>query len=218
MVLYEMATGQRAFTGDTAVAVQEAILTKRPPPVESLNPEIPGSLATVIRKALEKDRSQRYQTATAMRYDLERVRGTLVQSDRRRISGWVPAAAAVLAIAGAFAWSSARRSTGATLSADDTIVVAHLTNATGDRVFDEALYTALRIALEQTPYLIGVQGFASGDISTEDDHVRLCRFSALRREQKLPRSQYVHRRGPIGPSQEGHGSCRRSRKLVSTHS
>src|SRR6185436_11629415 len=83
---------------------------------------------------------------------LERVRGML-QSDRRRMRRWVPAAAAVLAIVGAFAWSLARRSTGVTVSADDTIVIAHLANATGDRVFDEALYTALRIAFEQTPYL-----------------------------------------------------------------
>jgi eukaryotic-like serine/threonine-protein kinase len=153
MVLYEMATGHRAFMGDTAVVVQEAILTETPPSVDTLNPEMPGSLAAVIRKALEKDRSQRYQTAAAMRHDLERVRGMLLQSDRRRMRRWVPAAAAVLAIAGALAWSLARRSTGVTVSADDTIVIAHLTNATGDRAFDEALYTALRIAFEQTPYL-----------------------------------------------------------------
>ena len=44
MVLYEMATGRRAFTGETAVVVQEAILTKTPPPVETLNAEMPGSL------------------------------------------------------------------------------------------------------------------------------------------------------------------------------
>ena len=153
MVLYEMATGHRAFTGDTAVAIQEAILTKTPPAVETVSPEMPASLATVIRKALEKDRSQRYLTASAMRHDLERVRRTVPQSDRRGKSRWVPVAAAVLAIAGAFVWFSARRATGVTLSADDTVVIAHLTNATGDRVFDEALYTALRIALEQTPYL-----------------------------------------------------------------
>jgi serine/threonine protein kinase/tetratricopeptide (TPR) repeat protein len=153
MVLYEMATGHRAFTGGTAAVVQEAILTKTPPPVETLNHEMPASLVTVIRKALEKDRSQRYQTAAAMRHDLDRVRGALLHPDRRRMSRWVPAAAAVLAIAGALAWWSARRATAVTLRADDTIVIAHLTNATGDRVFDEALYTALRVALEQTPYL-----------------------------------------------------------------
>jgi serine/threonine protein kinase/tetratricopeptide (TPR) repeat protein len=153
MVLYEMATGHRAFIGETAVVVQEAILTKTPPPLETLNPQMPGSLATVIRKALEKNRSQRYQTATAMRHDLEGVRGKLLQSDRRHMRRWVPAAAAVLVIAGALAWLSARRVTGVTLSADDTIVMADVANATGDRVFDEALYTALRIALEQTPYL-----------------------------------------------------------------
>jgi len=152
MVLYEMATGHRAFTGETAAVVHEAILTKTPLPVETLNPEMPGSLTTVIRKALEKDRSQRYQTATALRHDLEGVRGTLRQSDRRRMSRWVPAAAAVLAIAATLTWSLAR-STAVTLSADDTIVIAHLANATGDRAFDDAVLTALRIAFEQTPYL-----------------------------------------------------------------
>ena len=191
LVLYEVATGRRAFTGETAVVVQEAILTTTPPPVEALNPEIPGSLATVIRKALEKDRSDRYQTAAAMRHDLERVRGTLLQSNRRRMSRWVPAATAVLAIAGSLAWLSARRTTGVTLSADDTIVIAHLTNATSDRVFDEALYTALRIALEQTPYLnvladnkvretLAAVGVDSGARITPEVALQVCRHTGSR--------------------------------------
>jgi serine/threonine protein kinase/tetratricopeptide (TPR) repeat protein len=191
MVLYEMATGHRAFPGESAVVVQEAILTKTPPPVETLNPEMPGSLATVIRKALEKDRSQRYQTASAMRHDVERVRGTLLQPDGRRMSRWVPAAAATLVIACAFVWLSARRATGVTLRADDTIVIAHLTNTTGDRVFDEALYTALRIALEQTPYLnvladykvrdtlTGI-GLDSGAPITPDVALQVCRRTGSR--------------------------------------
>jgi len=62
----------------------------------------------------------------------------LLQSDRRRLSRSVPAVAVVLAIAGGLAWLSARRATGVTLSADNTIVIANLTDATGDRVFDEA--------------------------------------------------------------------------------
>ena len=192
LVLYEMATGHRAFTGETAVVVQEAILTTTPPPVETLNPEMPGSLTTVIRKALEKDRSQRYQTVTAMRHDLERVRGTVLQSDRRRMRrSVVPAAAAVFAVVGALAWFLPRRATGVTLSADDTIVIAHLTNATGDRVFDGALYTVLRIALEQTPYLnvladnkvretlTGV-GVDSGARVTPEVALQVCRHTGSR--------------------------------------
>ncbi len=59
----------------------------------------------------------------------------------------------VLVIAAAAVWIPSRRTSRVTLAPNDTIVLAHLTNATGDRVFDDALYTALRIGLEQTPYL-----------------------------------------------------------------
>jgi serine/threonine protein kinase len=48
VVLYEMATGQRAFTGDTAAIVQDAILHRSPTPVRQLSPEIPGALGTII--------------------------------------------------------------------------------------------------------------------------------------------------------------------------
>ena len=83
LVLYEMATGRRAFTGETAVAVQEAILTTTPPAVETVNAAVPRALAAVVAKALEKDRSRRYQTATDMRHDLERVRAELLQPSAR---------------------------------------------------------------------------------------------------------------------------------------
>ena len=197
MVLYEMATGHRAFTGETEVVVQEAILTKTPPPVETLNREMPASLATVIRKALEKDRSQRYQTATAMRHDLERVRATLLRSNRRRMSRWVPAAAAMLAIAGALTWLSARRATSMTLSADDTIVIAHLTNTTGDRVFDEALYTALRIALEQTPYLNVLADNKVHETLSRHRRRQRCAHHAGRRPSGLPAHWQQDRGRPV---------------------
>jgi eukaryotic-like serine/threonine-protein kinase len=151
LVLYEMATGLRAFTGTTAVAVQEAILSTTPAAPESLNAALPRALSRVIARAIEKDRSQRYQTAADMRQDLERTRrqGRATSALRRR--GWLIAAGIVLAIVAAVVWPWSRR--GPVLAPSDTIVLAHLTNRTGDRVFDEALYTALRISLEQTPYL-----------------------------------------------------------------
>jgi serine/threonine protein kinase/tetratricopeptide (TPR) repeat protein len=153
LVVYEMATGRRAFTGETAVAVQESILTRAPPAAESVNTAIPRALATIIARALEKERSLRYQTAADMRHELEKARSEVLRPRARSLRRWLPAAAAVLAIAALAVWVSSLRSSGVTLAQNDTIVLAHLTNATGDRVFDDALYTALRISLEQTPYL-----------------------------------------------------------------
>jgi serine/threonine protein kinase len=66
-VLYEMATGQRAFAGQTPAVVYVAILTKTPPPV-------PGALQSTIRRALEKDRNQRWASAGEMKSELEKLR------------------------------------------------------------------------------------------------------------------------------------------------
>ena len=73
-VLYEMATGQRPFTGDTGPVLQNAILKDIPKPVRELNPELPRKLELIINKALEKDRATRYQTAAELRADLEAVK------------------------------------------------------------------------------------------------------------------------------------------------
>ena len=71
LVLYEMATGQRAFSGDTAAILKDAILNQQPIPVRELNSALPAKLVSTIDKALEKDREQRYQTASDMQADLE---------------------------------------------------------------------------------------------------------------------------------------------------
>ena len=71
LVLYEMATGKRAFGGKTWPVLQEAVLKATPKPARGLNPEIPARLETIINKAIEKDRATRYQTASAMLADLE---------------------------------------------------------------------------------------------------------------------------------------------------
>jgi len=74
IVLFEMATGQRAFAGDTAPILHDAILKHTPRPVRNLNPEVPSELETIVNRALEKDRSLRYQSAAAMLADLERLK------------------------------------------------------------------------------------------------------------------------------------------------
>jgi len=72
-VLYEMATGRRAFAGDAPGVVFAAILGSTPISCARLNPELPPELVRIIDKALEKDRNVRYQTAADLRADLVRL-------------------------------------------------------------------------------------------------------------------------------------------------
>ncbi len=73
LVLYEMATGRQAFSGGTGGMIIEAVLTRAPVPVRSINPYIAPRLEDIINKALHKDRDQRYQRAADIRTDLQRL-------------------------------------------------------------------------------------------------------------------------------------------------
>jgi serine/threonine protein kinase/tetratricopeptide (TPR) repeat protein len=73
-VLYEMATGVLPFRGDAQAAIFEGILHGAPADPVRLNPDVPSKLAEIIAKAMEKDRRLRYQSATDMRVDLERLK------------------------------------------------------------------------------------------------------------------------------------------------
>jgi serine/threonine protein kinase/tetratricopeptide (TPR) repeat protein len=74
LVLYEMATGTQAFRGGTGGAIIEAVLTRPPASVRSINPNVPPRLEAIIEKALHKDRGQRYQHAAEILSDLQRLK------------------------------------------------------------------------------------------------------------------------------------------------
>ena len=82
-VLYQMATGRVPFAGETSAVIYEAILNRDPVPVTDINGALPADLARILEKALEKDRSMRYQTATDLKTDLRRLERTLESGARR---------------------------------------------------------------------------------------------------------------------------------------
>jgi eukaryotic-like serine/threonine-protein kinase len=73
-VLYEMATGRMAFPGNTPAIVYDAILNRAPTPLGRVNPDLPPELERIANKALEKDRGLRYQHASDIRADLQRLK------------------------------------------------------------------------------------------------------------------------------------------------
>ncbi len=162
-VLYEMATGVAAFRGKSDAEIIDAILNRQPTVAVRLNPDMPAELEHVISKALEKDRSLRYQHASEIRADLERLRRDSAAArpsarpqaaqTRRPIGIWkiaVPLVLVALVLA-ALAYFHSR--TRPRLTDKDTVVLADFTNSTGDPVFDGTLRQGLAVQLEQSPFL-----------------------------------------------------------------
>jgi len=169
LLIYEMATGKKAFTGSTGGIIIEAILSRTPAPVRSINPEIPVELEAIINKAIEKDKAKRYQSAAELRADLQVLRrgfesghtatqllatAGLQQLSWTKRNPWATpaiAGAAVVAITlGGWLYYTKKAHA---LSESDTVVLADFTNKTGDAVFDDTLRQGLAVQLEQSPFL-----------------------------------------------------------------
>jgi serine/threonine protein kinase/tetratricopeptide (TPR) repeat protein len=163
VVLYEMATGTRPFRGESPTIVFEAILHRTPVPAARVNRDVSANVARIIDKCLEKDRAQRYQHASEIRTDLERLKRdtgsgpitthTNAGATTNIATPWkrtVVAAVAILFLGGVGALYLRHTPT---LTEKDTMVLADVANTTGDPVFDETLRQGLAVQLGQSPYL-----------------------------------------------------------------
>jgi serine/threonine protein kinase len=74
VVMYEMSTGKKPFTGKNSLLTLDAVLHDKPVPPGELNPKVPVELEGIIGKAMEKDRKERYQSATQMKADLQQLK------------------------------------------------------------------------------------------------------------------------------------------------
>jgi serine/threonine protein kinase/tetratricopeptide (TPR) repeat protein len=175
VVIYEMATGHFPFERKTVGATFAAILHESPQPAKRLNSRVPTRLDEIISKALQKDRTLRYQQASEIRNDLQALRGatqvaatpsaglksiatprheTAVSGGRRwKIA--LPIGLILLALLGAiiFGLSHRRVPQANKLNERDAVVLAEFTNSTGEPVFDNTLKQALAVSLRQSPFL-----------------------------------------------------------------
>jgi len=74
VVMYEMSTGKKPFSGKNSLMTLDAVLHDKPVPPGELNPKVPVELEGIIGKAMEKDRTERYQSATQMKADLQQLK------------------------------------------------------------------------------------------------------------------------------------------------
>ena len=196
-VLYEMATGKLPFEGSSPGEICSAILRDEPPRPSQVNPQIVPGLEAVIRKALEKDCNLRYQHASEVRADLQRLKRDTdsggyqkpaytstttpsaskvavakpleltVRMPARRVWLSIGGLAALLVAALIARGVYSRMGGKQTLTEADTVFLADFTNNTGDSLFDSTLKIALNVALTESPFVNLLSSDKASAISKE---------------------------------------------------
>ena len=154
-VLYEMASGKRAFDGPTSAVIFNSILAASPTPVSRIRGDVPPELESIINKALQKDRQARYQSAAKMKADLRRLQRELESrtleptalsraAGRKLLALWISVVVTLVIFTGLLIWFLAgpRTQSRQVLSHRTTVAVLPFQNAMADTNLDY-LSTAL---------------------------------------------------------------------------
>jgi serine/threonine protein kinase/Tfp pilus assembly protein PilF len=163
-VLYEMATGKMAFSGNTSAVIFDSLLHKAPASAARANPELPNELDRIINKSLEKDRALRYQSAAEMLADLKRLRrdsssarveiaAEQPRSGKNKILLWAVAGvvAVALAVGGAFLWRS--RSDSEQITSVAVMPFVNVSNDPNSEYLSDGITESLINNLSQLPSL-----------------------------------------------------------------
>ncbi len=193
VILYEMSTGRVPFEGETALGVVIKHKTETPKNPKQINPNIPDDLARLILKCLEKDKTKRYQTASEVGAELDKIEKGIPTTERivperkpftsREITVkfnlkrlLIPGLAAVaLIILGVVIWKLAPRERAAPLPAPTdkpSLAVMYFKNNTGDQTLDHwrtALADLLIADLTQSKYIRVLSGDRLFDILKQLD-------------------------------------------------
>ena len=165
-VLYEMATGKVPFDGESAGEICGAILHQQPLPPSQINAEVTPALDAVIFKALEKDRTLRYQHASDIRGDLQRIKrdsesgiataGKNLNGAKTTLhpgfrNGMILSAAVIVLAAIAVGIYKYRSSSVLPANGRVPLYVAEFNNSTGDADFDDVLRAIVAHELNRSP-------------------------------------------------------------------
>lgn len=149
-LLYEMATGVRAFQGETTAALTDAILHAQPSAPSRVNHKLPAELDRIVCKALEKESYERYQRALEVKVNLERLERDLREGKVGRQGHWrvarslavkrvaIGVVLAAMAFAGGLGWYLKKANTEITraISRPTTVAVLPFHNTSGDKSLD----------------------------------------------------------------------------------
>ncbi len=153
LLLYEMATGCPAFGDSSPASIFHANLHDKPMAPVRVNPKLPPALERIIRKALERNRDLRYQSATEIKADLQKLKehpGLAGVFARHRN---VAAFAAALVLVVVFLFFLYVRPHAEALTEKDEILLADFVNTTGEEIFDDNLKPAVAVKLGESPFL-----------------------------------------------------------------
>lgn len=157
-VLYDMATGTRAFAGSTPAEIAGAIVGEPPVPVRKRNPRVPAALAETIERALQRTPEDRYQNAGDMVADLRRARRRLESSASAAVAAlprngvgrvllWTGVLVALAISAAVWWWPRLGTPEGRA-----ALLVGSIANGTNDPDFDGTLRQALTVHMGQSPF------------------------------------------------------------------